>query len=127
LINQERVKMDLEPLKWDFSLTKAARYHKNDMATQRYFDHNTYHRIDGKLVKIGGTFTRIRKFNNLRFVNSENIAAGGRLAKDIYYQCYISKGHYDNMFNKTSKYVGIGVANNPDSPYKYYWVFCTAR
>jgi uncharacterized protein YkwD len=127
LINAERIKMGLEPLKWSFSLSKAARYHANDMATQRYFDHNTYDRIDGKLVKIGGTFARIRKFYNLRFVNSENIAAGSKLAKDTYYQWYISKGHYANMFNKSSKYVGLGVAYNPDSPYKYYWVFCTAR
>jgi uncharacterized protein YkwD len=127
LLNNARKSKGLDALKWDFNLTRAARYHANDMATQRYFDHNTYDRIDGKLVKIGGTFTRIRKFYNLRFVNSENIAAGSKLAKDTYYQWYISKGHHENMFNKKSKYIGIGVAYNPDSPYKYYWVMCTAR
>jgi hypothetical protein len=127
LINNERVKKGLEPLLWSFDLSRAARYHATDMATQRYFDHNTYDRIDGKLVKIGGTFARIRKFYNLRFVNSENIAAGSKLSKDTYRQWYTSKGHYANMFNKKSKYVGIGVAYNPKSPYKYYWVFCTSR
>lgn len=127
LINNERIRKGLEPLKWDNSLTRAARYHANDMASQRYFDHNTYDRIDGKLVKIGGTFERIRKFYNRRFVNSENIAAGSKLAKGTYYQWDISKGHHANMFNKVSKYVGIGLAYNPESPYKYYWVFCTSR
>lgn len=127
LINKERVRKGMEALKWDFSLSRAARYHANDMATQGYFDHNTYDRIDGELVEIGGTFARIRKFYNLRFVNSENIAAGSSTAADTYYQWYTSKGHYANMFRKESKYVGLGVAYNPDSPYKYYWVFCTSR
>ena len=127
LINKARVQKGMEPLEWSFDLSRAARYHAHDMATQRYFDHNTYDRIDGKLVKIGGTFARIRKFYNLRFVNSENIAAGSKLAKDTYHQWYTSKGHYANMFNKKSKYVGLGVAYNPQSPYKYYWVFCTSK
>ena len=127
LINRARVQKGLEPLKWSFGLSRAARYHANDMATQRYFDHSTYDRIDGKLVKIGGTFPRIRKFYDLRFVNSENIAAGSELAKDTYRQWYNSKGHYANMFNTSSKYVGIGMAFDAASPYKYYWVFCTAR
>jgi uncharacterized protein YkwD len=125
LLNNARKSLDV--LKWDFNLTRSARYHANAMATKRYFDHNTYDRIDGKLVKIGGTFTRIRKFYNLRFVNSGNIAAGSKLAKETYYQWDISKGHHDNMFNKESKYIGIGIAYNPESPYKYYWVMCTSR
>ena len=127
LINLERERKGMEALKWDFSLTRAARYHANDMATQRYFSHSTYDRIDGELVEIGGTFKRIRKFYDLRFVNSENIAAGSESAEDTYDQWFTSKGHYANMFNAVSKYVGVGVAYDPTSPYKYYWVFCTAR
>lgn len=42
-------------------------------------------------------------------------------------QWYTSKGHYDNMFNSSSKKVGIGVCHIPRSPYGYYWVFCTAQ
>jgi uncharacterized protein YkwD len=127
LINKEREKLGLNPLNWDFNLARAARYHANDMASQRYFSHDTYDVIDGKLVKIGGAFVRIRKFYTINFVNSENIAAGNGPAKDAYHQWYTSKGHYENMFNKSSKYVGVGVVYDADSPYKYYWVFCTAR
>ena len=127
LINIERARKGMEALKWDFNLTRAARYHANDMATQGYFNHNTYDRIDGDLVEIGGTFKRIRKFYDLRFVNSENIAAGSETAADTYYQWFTSKGHYANMFNPVSKYVGVGVAYDASSPYGYYWVFCTAR
>lgn len=127
LINAERIKKGLVPLKWSFDLTRAARYHANDMATQGYFNHNSYDRIDGELVEIGGTFKRIRKFYDLRFVNSENIAAGSETAANTYSQWFTSKGHYDNMFNESSRYVGLGVAYDATSPYKYYWVFCSAR
>lgn len=128
ILNKARVEKGMEPLKWDETLAQAARYHANDMATQRYFSHTTCDRIDGEVEEIGNAFRRIRKFyHGPGFANSENIAAGGNTAEFTYHQWYTSKGHHDNMFNKYSKWVGVGYVYNPDSPYKYYWVFCTAR
>jgi len=126
LINKERTKKGMNPLIWDESLARAARYHAYDLASQDYFDHNSYDRENGKLVKVGGTFTRIGRFYKGSSANSENIAAGSETAEGTYDQWFTSKGHYDNMFNKQSEKVGIGVGYNENSPLKFYWVFCTA-
>lgn len=126
LINLERKKKGMEPLIWDEDLARAARYHAFDMASQKYFEHNSYDRNGEKLVKAGETFKRIQKFYSASFVNSENIAAGNESASATYNQWFTSPGHYANMFNKSSKKVGIGVVYSADSPFGYYWVFDTA-
>ena len=117
----------MQPLIWEEDLARAARYHAYDLATQNYFDHNSYDRINGNLIEVGNTFTRIKKFYNETFVNSENIAAGNESAEGTYLQWYNSPGHYKNMFNKKSSKVGIGVFKSSESSYGYYWVFCTAE
>lgn len=127
LINAERKKLGMVELIWEEELAYAARYHSYDMATQNYFDHQSYDRINGKLIKVGKTFDRIRKFYSKTFVNSENIAAGSEEGKDTYRQWYNSKGHYDNMFNPSSKRCGIGVWYDSESTFQYYWTFCTAQ
>lgn len=126
LINAERKKRKMQPLIMDPDLSRAARYHAYDMATQRYFAHSSHDRDGDRLVEVGTTFKRIRKFYHRSFVNSENIAAGGHTPEQTYHQWFISKGHHDNMFNKSSGRVGIGVVYDTDSPFGYYWVFCTA-
>ena len=126
LINQERSKLGMEPLIWEENLAKAARYHAFDLGSQKYFDHNTCDRVNGELVKVGGTFARIGRFYNSSSLNSENIAAGSEHANGTYEQWFNSKGHYDNMFNKHSKKVGIGFYYDENAPFKFYWVFCTA-
>ena len=127
LVNEDRMKKGQKPLVWDEDLARAARYHSYDLATQNYFNHSSYDRKDGNLVKVAGTFERIQKFYSKSFVNSENIAAGNKEASATYQQWYNSKGHYDNMFNPASGKVGIGVYYDPNSPFGYYWTFCTAK
>ncbi len=126
LINEERKAQGMEPLVWDENLAKAARYHACDLATQNYFNHNSHDKINGKLVEVAGTFDRIRKFYTASFANSENIAAGNSEPERTYNQWYNSPGHYKNMFNSSSRKVGIGVFYDKNSRYGYYWVFCTA-
>jgi len=125
-INSERAKLGMMPLIWEEKLAQAARYHAYDLGTQKYFDHNTYDRVNGELVKVGGTFTRIGRFYNSSTLNSENIAAGSEHAEGTYNQWFTSRGHYENMFNNKSKKVGIGFFYDEKSPFKFYWVFCTA-
>lgn len=125
-INEERIKQGMEPFEWDEDLARAARYHAFDMGTQNYFDHNSFDRTNGKLKEVGGTFQRIRTFYTSSFANSENIAAGNKGAYDTYMQWFNSKGHYENMFNKSSRRIGVGVCFVPGSTYGYYWVMCTA-
>lgn len=126
LVNAERKKQGMEELVWEEDLAKACRYHAYDLGTQDYFEHASHDRINGELVEVGGTFTRIRKFYNRTFVNSENIAAGNESAQATYTQWYTSPGHYKNMFNESSRKVGIGIYHVPGTLFRYYWVFCTA-
>ena len=103
IINQARKAKGLNMLEWDKDLSRAARYHAFDMATQHYFSHATHDRVNGKLEMVDGAFKRIRKFYTTGFVNSENIAAGNKTAEAAYKQWYNSKGHYENMFRASSK------------------------
>lgn len=125
-INAERLKKGMPALEWEEGLAQAARYHAFDMGSQDYFDHDSHDRVNNKLKEVTGTFSRIKAFYTKSFANSENIAAGNEGAKATYQQWYNSPGHYANMFNSSSKKVGIGVCYVPNSTYGYYWVFCTA-
>ncbi len=127
LLNAARKSKGLEPVSIQMDMTRAARYHASDMANQNYFNHDSYDRLNDKLVKIGTTFERIRTFYSTTFVNGENIAAGSESATGTYHQWFISAGHNKVMFSPTISKVGIGVAYNDQSAYKYYWVLCTAR
>jgi uncharacterized protein YkwD len=127
LINAERLKKGLSQLEWDEDLAKAARYHAYDLATQDYFEHASFDRSGEKLVEVGGTFSRIKKFYSKSFVNSENIAAGNESPQVTYEQWYNSPGHYENMTNPASNKVGLGVFYDANSTYGYYWVFCSAH
>ncbi|MBL1279146.1 MAG: CAP domain-containing protein [Fluviicola sp.] len=126
-INAERKKLGMVPLEWAEGLAKASRYHAYDLGTQNYFNHSTYDRKNGKLVKVGGTFDRIAKFYSASFVNGENIAAGNESPRQTYMQWFNSKGHYDIMFNPISTKIGIGVYYVEDSPFGYYWSMSTAK
>jgi uncharacterized protein YkwD len=126
LLNADRRSKGLRPLIWNEDLARAARYHSYDMATQNYFNHDSYDSINGKLVPVAYTFTRIKKFYTESFVNSENLAAGSEDGDGTYHQWYTSPGHYANMFNPSSKYVGVGYYFDPNSTFGHYWSFCTA-
>tara|TARA_R110002072_G_scaffold302402_1_gene485113 strand:- start:40232 stop:41218 length:987 start_codon:yes stop_codon:yes gene_type:complete len=126
-INAERKKLGMVPLEWAEGLAKASRYHAYDLGTQNYFNHSTYDRKNGKLVKIGGTFDRIKRFYSESFVNGENIAAGNGSPQKTYMQWFNSKGHYNIMFNPISTKIGIGVYYVEDSPFGYYWSMSTAK
>lgn len=127
LINAERSKKGMKPLVFQEDLIRACRYHALDMGTQNYFDHDTYDLVNDELVKTGETFDRIARFYKASFVNSENNAAGSSDAEGTYKQWYNSPGHNRNMFNASSRKVGIAVIYAPESDFGYYWVFCTAE
>ncbi len=127
MINDAREDKGLAPLVWNEDLSNAARYHAFDLGSQDYFDHDTYDRVDGNLVRVGSTFQRIGKFYNDSKLNSENIAAGNLTPKATFDQWFNSVGHYVTMFGKESTRVGIGYVRVPGSTYEHYWVLCTAE
>jgi uncharacterized protein YkwD len=110
LVNQERRRNGLPALTWSESLAQAARYHAADMATDDYFEHDSYDRVNGRLVKVCDTFERIRRFGHGL---AENIAgtstpeAAMRLWMD-------SPGHRANILSRNTT-LGVGY-------YQGYWV-----
>lgn len=125
ILNRARIEKNLQPLEIDPNLVRAARYHAMDMAKENYFSHESQNKVKNKLTKSQGTFERIKLFYK-DGGNSENIHAGSSDAEGAYESWFNSPGHFENLFRESSKKVGIGLMYDPNSEYKYYWVFCTS-
>ncbi len=126
-INALRIRKGLKALKYDAKLTRAARYHAADMATERYFKHNTHNYKNNQLNDELGTFDRVSKFyDGSGYANTENCAAGNISVEKTYLQWFHSPGHYGNFLNPSSTVIGIGYYYNENSVYGAYWVMNTA-
>ena len=109
LLNAERRRHGLPALRLNERLARAARGHSEDMARNRYFDHNS---------RTGASFVdRIRRTGYLtgarRWKVAENIAWGTHwLAspRAIMKAWMDSPGHRANILEGTYREIGIGVA-----------------
>lgn len=99
-------------LKWDDKAAKSARLHSEDMAKNNYFDHTglngsqPWDRMQAQGIKRGWA--------------GENISAGRRLGFESYDGWVNSAGHRSNMLNENYEYLGVGIANQENSTYRYY-------
>jgi uncharacterized protein YkwD len=118
LLNAERSRHGLRPLRANQKLAKAARGHAKDMAKHNYFDHNS---------RSGATFVdRIRNAGYLAGAHSwtvgENLAwgAGSRATPSAIVQAWMdSPGHRANILNGAYREIGLGVAY--DAPVDGGW------
>ena len=125
LLNQEREKRGLHKLVWDKKLTSSARYHAADMATDNYFEHASYDRKRGSLVRVCGTFDRIEAFDKTSAVaHAENISAGRTSAQAIFDGWMKSDGHRLNMLSTAYRRIGIGYFRKKGSDWGSYCVQC---
>ncbi|HEX8333511.1 MAG TPA: CvpA family protein [Segetibacter sp.] len=100
LVNEERAKEGLKPLKWDPEMLPVARAHSADMFARSYFSHVS---PEGKTPS-----DRIRA-GKVRFLTAgENLALGPTLSI-----CHTglmnSPGHRANILHKSFGRVGIGI------------------
>ena len=111
LVNMHRAKVGCKPLRIDARLTKAARLHSQDMASRRYFSHNS----------IGGVspWSRIGRAGYPRVGLAENNAAGHTTAAEVVRACMNSAGHRRNIIDCSLRAVGVGIAVG--GPYRFYW------
>lgn len=100
LVNEERQKAGLKPLKYDREMLVVARAHSKDMFARGYFSHMT---PEGK-----SPFDRMRR-GKVRFLTAgENLALGQTL--NICHRGLMnSPGHRANILNKAFGRVGIGI------------------
>ncbi|GIN88320.1 serine protease [Heyndrickxia sporothermodurans] len=108
LTNKERAKNGLSALKIDTELSKVARIKSNDMATKKYFDHNS--------PTYGSPFDMMKKFGISYRSAGENIAMGQRSPEEVVKAWMNSEGHRANILNKNYTHIGVGYVENGN-----YW------
>jgi uncharacterized protein YkwD len=100
LVNQERTKRGLQPVKADAELTRVARAHSADMLRRGYFSHETPEGLN--------PFDRMKK-GQVRFLTAgENIAITQTLQM-AHTGLMHSPGHRANILNPAFGRLGIGI------------------
>jgi cysteine-rich secretory family protein/IPT/TIG domain-containing protein len=114
LVNQARGQAGLAPLTLDPQLTQSAQSFSEYMASANFYAHAG---PDGS--------TPLSRMNAAGFPGmgtwGENIAADYSDADSVMQVWMASPGHRANILNPTFTHIGIGVAYNANSQWKYYW------
>lgn len=116
LVNLERSRNNLAPLKLSEGLNSAALAHANDMSSQNYFDHRSPQ---------GTTHdSRIRLAMGNQFVGEtrENILAGVQTPEETMRMWMNSSGHRVNILARGITHMGAGKAESSRSRFGIYWV-----
>ncbi|CAM3639343.1 SafA/ExsA family spore coat assembly protein [Cytobacillus oceanisediminis] len=111
LVNQERAKYGLKPLKSNWELARVARYKSQDMINKRYFDHNS--------PTYGSPFDMMKSFGITYRTAGENIAAGQKTPQEVVKAWMNSEGHRKNILS--ANYTEIGVGYTQGGYYGHYW------
>lgn len=114
LMNDERDKAGLAPLKFSDKLCVTARWHAMDMAVGNYFEHR-----DRQGRTVG---ERLSSFGYQYRYCGQNIAAGQQSPEEVVKAWMKSPGHRENILRREFREVGIAFVQNPNSRYGRYWV-----
>ena len=104
LVNIERQKAGLDPLRIDTELSKVARLKSEDMKNKGYFSHTS--------PTYGSPFDMLKQFNITYKTAGENIAKGQKTAKDVVNAWMNSEGHRKNILSKSFTHIGVGHSSN---------------
>jgi len=102
LINQERAKAGVAPLKADLRMVQSARVKSKDMIDNNYFSHTS--------ATLGSFATLIRKYAPDYSYLGENLA-GNRTVQAAHTALMNSKGHRKNILNPNYTHIGVGIVN----------------
>ncbi|HBV86196.1 MAG TPA: serine protease [Desulfosporosinus sp.] len=100
LINAERSKVGVEPLKADAKLMEVAKIKAEDMAKNNYFSHTS--------PTYGSPFDMLKKFGVPYNSAGENLA-GNSSVEAAHKTLMESEGHRKNILNPSFNYIGIGI------------------
>lgn len=109
LVNVERAKHGLKPLKENWELSRVARYKSNDMRDRGYFSHTS--------PTYGSPFNMMKNFGIRYTAAGENIARGQRTAAQVMNGWMNSPGHRRNILNPNFTEIGVGYAAGSRGPY----------
>ncbi|QEK12853.1 SafA/ExsA family spore coat assembly protein [Crassaminicella thermophila] len=111
LVNIEREKVGVKPLKENWQLSRVARYKSKDMKEQGYFSHTS--------PIYGSPFEMIKNFGIKYSYAGENIAKGQRSPQEVVHSWMNSSGHRRNILNPNYTEIGVGFAK--DERGTTYW------
>ena len=111
LVNAERSKAGLKPLKMSEELRSIANLKSRDMAENNYFDHTS--------KTYGTPFQMLQDFGVHYSAAGENIAAGQRTPEEVMNSWMNSSGHRANILNANFDTIGVGVYKG--GKYGVYW------
>lgn len=111
LVNNERERMGISPLRENSELSRVARIKSEDFINNNYFTHNS---------PIYGTpFEMLNNFKIPFTAAAENIASGQKTPTEVMQTWMNSPGHRSNILNETFNQIGVGVAR--DNSGTLYW------
>ncbi|MDF2545197.1 MAG: safA [Anaerosolibacter sp.] len=111
LVNVERAKNGLQPLKENWELSRVARYKSMDMRDKGYFSHTS--------PTYGSPFDMMKSFGIAYSTAGENIAMGQKTPADVMKGWMNSEGHRKNILSPSYTEIGVGYAVN--SKGSTYW------
>lgn len=111
LVNIERSKNGLQPLKENWELSRVARYKSMDMRDKGYFSHTS--------PTYGSPFDMMKSFGVTYSAAGENIAMGQKTPADVMKGWMNSEGHRKNILSSSYTEIGVGYAVN--SKGSTYW------
>jgi hypothetical protein len=121
LVNAERRRAGLAPLKRSEPLSAAARYFAHDMAADDYFvSHDSHDRVGGRLVRRCDFRARVRSYEPSWRALAENIASGHETSREAVAGWLASPRHRANLLGARFRETGAGfAAGGSDGA---YWV-----
>ncbi|MBE6645429.1 MAG: SafA/ExsA family spore coat assembly protein [Ruminococcaceae bacterium] len=108
LVNVERARYGLSPLKEDWQLSRVARYKSQDMKDKSYFSHTS--------PTYGSPFQMMKSFGISYKSAGENIAKGYATPEAVVNGWMNSSGHRANILNKSFTHIGVGYVQSGN-----YW------
>ncbi|HEX7973052.1 MAG TPA: CAP domain-containing protein [Anaerolineales bacterium] len=111
LVNQARLESQLPPLKRVKELDEAAVYHAVDMAQDRYFQHDSYDLVDGKLTFVCAWSSRVGSFYSGWSSLAENLAIGYATPAAVMNGWLNSAGHKSNILSAGNWEIGVGYSS----------------
>ena len=103
LVNVERRKNGLPELKYNWELSRVARYKSEDMRDKGYFAHNS--------PTYGTPFQMMKSFGISYRTAGENIAKGQASPEAVVKAWMNSSGHRANILNPSFTEIGVGYAS----------------
>lgn len=118
LINHEREKHGLPPVKASLELMRAAQVHAKSLSSDRFFEHGD---LEGK-----SPGDRAKQAGYRWTLIAENIAAGQNSPSEVMTTWMNSPKHKANILNARVMEVGVGYVSDRDRRYDHYWVLDVA-